>query len=418
MAGLAICGGEATRKTAFPLWPQVDEEAVAAVSLAVRSGNWGGPGAARGAGLVPRGGLVQRFEREMGGYHSADYALAVSSGTTALEVALRALGIGPGDEVVVPGYTNVSSAMCVSLVGATPTFADVEPTTLNVDASRVDDVVGERTRAVVIVHFAGLSANLGALIGLCKRRGIAVVEDAAHAHGSEWEGRRVGAIGDIGALSFQESKNVTTGEGGMVLTNREDLYRLCLSIHDTGKTLEGPWYEHQRVGPNGRFSSLQAALGLWGLRRLDDQVERREANVAYFHRCLDPEWGLQPMSRPRWATRHSHHLIALRIDGAVWEPISRQRWVRALRAEGIPCMVGYGHGVYQNACFERKRGWAERCVQTELACREVIWLPQNVFLASTTDVDEVLGAINKLYHCRAELAVRLRDGTESTRSAQ
>ena len=207
-----------------------------------------------------------------------EYGIACANGTAALEVALRALGVGPGDEVIVPPYTFIATATAPMLIGATPVFCDVDLATLNLDPARLEEAITPRTKAIVPVHFAGLAADMDA-IGQALRRdhGIAVIEDAAHAHGGTWNGRPLGSIGSAATFSFQASKNMTAGEGGLITTNDPAMAEMCESLVWVGRKIGRPWYEHHRLGWNYRLTEFQAALLIAQLERLEEQTARRRA---------------------------------------------------------------------------------------------------------------------------------------------
>src|SRR5690606_28602609 len=237
---LAVNGGEPVRSTPFPAWPTADSADEAALLDVLRSGKWGST----------HGDLVARFEREFAQYQHARFGVCVCNGTLALAAALRAVGVGLGDEVVVPPYTFIASAAAVTFVGAIPVFADIDPDTHLLDPQAVEAVISERTKAVMPVHIAGRPCDMDAFAELGRRHGVAIIEDSAQAHGAEWKGRRVGALGDVGTFSFQTSKNVSAGEGGIVVTNDEALADRLYSIANVGRVRGGGWYEHQHLGYN------------------------------------------------------------------------------------------------------------------------------------------------------------------------
>src|SRR6185312_15761467 len=209
------------------------------------------------------------------------YCVAVANGTAALEVALRALEVRPGDEVILPAYTFVATAAAVLLVGAVPIFADISPDSYELDPKAVAAAIGPRTRVVIPVHIAGCPADLDGTLAVSRRHGLRVLEDAAQAHGAAWRGRPVGALGDLGTFSFQASKNLNAGEGGAIVTNDEALFRRVWSLHNVGRALSDDWrtsgwYQHDILGFNYRLTEFQAALLLAQMSRLEGQMARRE----------------------------------------------------------------------------------------------------------------------------------------------
>src|SRR5690554_1596278 len=269
MNKLALVDGTPVRTKPFPAWPQFDEREVEAVASVVRSGQWG-----RLAGTE-----VAQLEKEFAAAHDAKYALGVTNGTTALEVALLALGIGPGDEVIVPAYTFVASATCVLTVNAIPVFADIDLDTFNIDLDSVRAKITPRTKAIIPVHFAGLPVNMDELLALAREHNLHVVEDTAHGHGAKWRGKGVGSHGEFGAFSFQASKNMNSGEGGIVITNDHELYERANSLHSFGRLSGRPWYEHHMYSGNLRLTEMQAAILRVQLARLPEQNRVRAANA-------------------------------------------------------------------------------------------------------------------------------------------
>ena len=267
---LALDGGPAVRSAPFPSWPVWDERDERAVLEALRSGKWGAHAGTR----------VTEFGRRFAEFHQAQHAVCVTNGTAALEVALRAVGVGPLDEVIIPPYTFVATATAVLAIGAIPVFCDILPETYLIDAADAERRVTPRTRAIVAVHIAGQPADLDAVGAVAGRHGLKVVEDAAQAHGAAWRGRRVGAIGDAGTFSFQSSKNLNAGEGGVVLSDDRAVAERAWSLANVGRIPDGAWYQHEAMGFNLRLTELQGALLLAQMERLPEQFERRERNAA------------------------------------------------------------------------------------------------------------------------------------------
>jgi len=255
------------RTKPWPTWPQWGDEEKQYLQEVLESNEWGGFNE-----------KVAEFEQIFAQRHQAKHCLAVANGTISLEAALRVLGIGPGDEVIVPPYTFIATANAPRLVGATPVFADIEPDTYNLDAAAVEAAIGPKTKAIIPVHFAGHPADLDALLPLAQKHGLAVIEDAAHAHGSTWRGQPIGALGDIGSFSLQASKNLTAGEGGILVTNDDDLALGLWSFVNQGRVPEGIWYEHPNLGSNLRITGWQAAILLAQMKRFEAQLARRMEN--------------------------------------------------------------------------------------------------------------------------------------------
>jgi len=231
LAKLALNGGKPVRTKPFPKWPVFDERELEALKGVLESGFWGIGGSRK-----------KEFEEKFAAYQDAKYGVAVTSGTAALEVSLRALGIGCGDEVIVPPYTFMATVTTVFYVNAIPVFADIDPEAYTIDPKSVESVISERTKAILPVHVSGRPADMDGLLSIAKKYDLFILEDACQAWGSEWRGKRVGAIGNMGTFSFQSSKNITSGEGGIIVTNDEDLYTKAWSLHNCGRRPRGLWY--------------------------------------------------------------------------------------------------------------------------------------------------------------------------------
>ena len=383
MEKLAIKGGKPVRTKPFPSWPVFGEKELRLLREVVESGVWGVGGK-----------MKEKFERKFAELQDAKYALTVANGTLAIEVALRAAGIGKGDEVILPSYTFVGTASPVVYVNAKPVFVDIDPETYCIDPEAVEKAVTERTKAIIPVHVAGQPADMDRLTEIAETYNLTLIEDAAQAHCSEWDGRRVGAIGDMGIFSFQSSKNLNCGEGGAIVTNDDELYSLCWSIHNCGRELGGEWYRHVRLGGNCRMTEFQAAILLAQLDRLEEQSRRREENALYLTERLSAVSGVEPLKRLPKVTRHSYHLYIFRYLESEFEGLSRDRFIEALRAEGIPCSPGYTPLHRMDFLNGRVSG---RLENTERACyREAVWLKQNVLLGTREDMDSIVEAIEKI----------------------
>ena len=250
MSALALTGGNPAKTKPFPAWPQFDERERQALLGVLDSGVW----------WRTPGTQTAKFEREFAAFHQARHGVAVTNGTHALEVALLALGVGPGDEVIVPDYTFVATASAVLMTGAVPVLVDVRPDTYCIDCDQSEAAIGPRTKAVIPVHMGGHPADLDRLTDIAARRGLELIEDCAHAHGSQWRGRAVGTFGRMGTFSFQQSKLMTAGEGGIIITNDDNTERLLRSVHDCGR-MPGQWfYSHYIYGSNYRLSEWQGAI--------------------------------------------------------------------------------------------------------------------------------------------------------------
>ncbi len=265
MAELALNGGKKSKQKAFPVWPQYDAKEHEALREVLESRIW----------WRTPGTKTLEFEKEFACFHGAKHGIAVTNGTAALEVTMSGLGIGAGDEVIVPDFTFVATASAVLYAGALPVTVDVSAETYCLDPQLTEAAITPRTKAIIAVHMGGHPADLDALGELARKKEIALVEDSSHAHATEWKGRRIGALGNAGTFSFQSSKLMTAGEGGIIVTN-DDVFELqARSIHDCGR-MPGEWfYSHFINGSNYRLSEWQGAILSAQLTRLDAQTQRR-----------------------------------------------------------------------------------------------------------------------------------------------
>jgi len=400
LAKLALRGGEPIRTRPFPRWPIYDQRELEALKRVLESGFWGVGGQNK-----------KEFEAKFASYQHAKYGVAVTNGTAALEVSLRALGVGCGDEVIIPPYTFMATAIAVFYVNAIPIFADIDPETYTIDPKSVESVISERTKVILPVHIAGRPADMDALSAIAEKNDLYILEDACQAWGSEWKGRRVGAIGDIGAFSFQSSKNITSGEGGIIVTNDDELYIKVWSLHNCGRLPEGRWYEHHLPGSNYRMTEFQAAILLVQLERYDEHIERRMSNARYLTAHLSRIDGIKPLRDDERVTRNSYHLYIFRFDPEAFGGASKAAFAEALRAEGIPVSVGYSRPLYREPYLDYFKRCPLSCpyygrhmdysrvklpVAERASYREGLWLPQYVLLGSREDMDDIIAAFEKL----------------------
>jgi dTDP-4-amino-4,6-dideoxygalactose transaminase len=383
------------RTRPWPSWPVWDEQDAQALADVVRSGRWFGP----------TGTQVNAFADRWAAYHGAKYAAPCTNGTQAIEIALRAAGVKAGDEVIVPPYTFIASASAVVQINGVPIFADVDPDTGNLDPRAVEAAITERTKAILAVHIGGCPADLDALGEIAARRGLPLLEDAAQAHGAEWRERRVGALGLAGTFSFQASKNLNAGEGGIILTNDERLYDRAWSLINCGRIRQGGWYEHGFLSGNYRMTEWQGAILNSQLRNLDEQTARRNQNALYLAERLQPIPGVTPLKRDPRVTRHAYHLFIFRYDAAQFGGLPRDQFLRALQAEGVPCSPGYTP-LYRSDAFAvdpethpfagRVDYRSLRLPGVERLCDEAVWLGQVLLLAQTEDMDDIVRAVEKI----------------------
>ncbi|MGI6544808.1 MAG: DegT/DnrJ/EryC1/StrS family aminotransferase [Limnochordia bacterium] len=407
MNALAINGGRPIRTKPFPKWPIHDARDVAAVTAVLESGEWW------------FGEKVAEFQRRFAAFHEAKYGVAVANGSVAIEVALKAAGVQPGDEVIVPPLTFVATATAVLNIGAIPVFADIEPQSLGLDPAEAAKVIGPRTKVILPVHLGGVAPNMDDILALAREHGLVVVEDAAQAHGSEWRGKRVGALGTAGTFSFQQSKNLTAGEGGIVLTNNPEVHELAYAYHNVGRKLQSAFYEHAVLGTNYRMTEMQAALLLVQMERMEEQMKRRDDNVHYLFDQVRQIEGLQPVAGSDGCTRCSWFVVRILFDPAVYSGITKPRFCAALRAEGIPANESYTTPLYALDVFKNIRETAPlayeaggrrldystvRCPVAEKLGATYISFHHSAFLGDRSDMDDIAAALRKVYEHRHELA--------------
>lgn len=406
MSTLALLDGTPVRSIPFPQWPVVDETDEKTLLQVLHSGYWG----------RHQGCLTEAFEQRFAEYQGARFGLGVVNGSVAIRLALQAIGIQPGDEVILPPYTFFATASSVVEVNAVPIFADISPETYCLDPKAVEAAISARTRAIIPVHFAGQAAPMDEIMALAERYGLVVIEDAAHAHGAEYRGKRLGSLGELSIFSFQASKTLTSGEGGIILTSDERYERICRSLHTCGRYPEGDWYEHHLMGGNYRMNEFQAALLSSQFNRLEEQLQRREANGLLLNQELAKIPGIQPMKRGHGETRHGYYLYLFRYNPAAFDGLSRQKFLQALNAEGIPCSAGYDRPLYRQPVFiHRSFGpynsaagnypdYARiSCPVSEQACKETIWLNHSLLFGNASDLSDITEAVEKIYNHRADL---------------
>jgi len=401
---LAINGGTRTRTTGFPKWPVYDKREEEALRKVLKSREWG-----------TLGPFVEAFEKKFSRYTGVKEAVAVCNGTVSLEIILRALDIGYGDEVIVPAYTFVATASAVLMVNAVPVFADIHPSSNCIDPDKIEKHITDNTRAVIPVHMAGTPADMDRIGKIAEKSGLAVIEDAAQAHGSEWKGRKAGSLGIAGSFSFQSSKNITAGEGGIITTNDEGVAGACWSIHNAGRKKGEEWYKHYELSGNYRMTEWQAAVLSIQLDRLDNQIGIREDNASYLNSRLKQIPGIEIFEDDPRVTKNTRHLYMFNYIKKEFKGIKKEIFIDALKAEGIPASGGYVP-LYRQPLFRQERvikrlggnvDYSSVVLpQTEKAADQTVWLGQNMLLGSHGDMDDIAEAIIKISDNVDELKMR------------
>ncbi|MGH2350493.1 MAG: DegT/DnrJ/EryC1/StrS family aminotransferase [Chloroflexota bacterium] len=412
MGQLAINGGEPVRTKPWPAWPKPETAMRAAelVTQALTSGKWAGDGPMEGE-------VAARFAA----FSRARHGVCVSSGTTALQTALEAAGIGYGDEVIVPGMTWIATASAVLSTNGVPVFADIDPQTFCLDARSAEAAITPRTKALIPVHVFGAMADMDAIGDVAARHDLRVIEDAAHSHGSQWrcpdgEVRGAGALGDAGCFSFQASKSLSSGEGGIILTDDQDFADRCWSYRNVGRARrEG---QPSVLGFNYRISEVQAATLLAGLEALEEEIAIRDANGQYLNRRLEELPGIRPARRDARVVRQAYYGYIFAYDPQVWDGVPRSRFLAALGAEGIRAGGGFPPVYRMEYWHVRKERFPAAArydptspdyqepncsVTNEMALQRQVTLPHAQLLGTRDDVEDIARAIEKLYERRDEL---------------
>lgn len=405
MAKLAINGGEPLVRKPYMSWPQAGKGEIGRLEQVLQSGKWGV--------LGPQ---VAEFTRQYSAYCDARYAVATSNGTISLELILRSLNIGRGDEVIMPPYTFVATATAVVFTGAVPIFADIEPDTYNLDPASVKAQITPRTKAIIAVHVGGRPSDLDALGKLASEHGLFLIEDAAQAHGSEWRGKRVGALADAGSFSFQASKNLSCGEGGAVVTNSEEIYHKVWSLHHCGREFGNESaYNHTMLGTDGRMSEWQAAILNEQMLRLDSDTAKRMTNASYLSRRLQELDFIETLAEDKRITRNSYHLYIFKYKKDMCQGLPRDKFLAALQAEGVARAVsGYSQPLYtmeflNSETFTKMTGASlpyremVRPVNDLAAYEEGAWFSHTALLGEKEDMDNIADAMQKVAENAAEL---------------
>lgn len=402
MPKLALRGGAAVRTEPFTSWPVYDAREADALSRVLMSRNWGG--------YPCPNTHAREFARAFAEYHGARYGVAVANGTVSLELALKAAGVGCGDEVIVPAYTWEGTAAAALFAGAVPVFVDVDAETYCLDVKLIEAAITPRTKAVVPVHLGFRFTDLDALTQVAERHGLFVLEDCAHAHGARWRGRGAGSIGHAGSFSFQTSKLMTAGEGGIVITSDIDLADQVIRLANCGRPPRRETINRPALGHNYRMTEFQAAVLCAQLERLGEQTERREQNTRLLEEGLRGIEGVTLLPRDeRITTQASYHFV-FKYDAAAFGGVHRNAFVAALNAEGVPCDGRFYEAVYRSSLFEFAGGdypaWAAyrrehpelpHCPVAERAgYEESVWLPHQLFLGDGRDVQDIVAAVVKV----------------------
>ncbi|MFM7188806.1 MAG: DegT/DnrJ/EryC1/StrS family aminotransferase [Armatimonadota bacterium] len=409
---LALHGGPAARRTKHPTWPVFDDSERAALLNVMNSGEWG-----RLAGDV-----TARVETEFAALTTTKHAVAVNSGQTALRLAILALDPPAGAEIICPAYTFIATAMSIVEANCVPVFADIESSSLCLDAKSVESVVTDRTIAIMPVHLGGVPTDMDALLDVAKRHKLSIIEDASHAHLSTWKERQIGSIGSIGCFSLQASKNLNCGEGGLITTNDSTIYARLSALQNNGRMPgDKDRYRHAMLGGNYRMTEFQAAILGCQLERLPSQTAHRFENGLRLNTALMQIAGFSPLPSRVGETCNAYHLYCFAIDSSYFG-VPRDVVLSALRAEGVSCGPGYATLVYEHDAFTKGTfgpytgasvGYTSsldvnraKCPVSEIVAHQTgAWLPMTELMSDHQGIDEILAAFSKVSRLRNQFAI-------------
>lgn len=390
---LAIEGGSPVRNESYPAWPQYDEAEEQALLRALHQGTWW---RATGEENV-------KFEQEFARYHAAEHAVTVANGTCALEIALQACGIQPGDEVIVPAFTFISTSMAVQRIGGIPVAVDVLADTYCIDPKAIKNAINSKTKAIIPVHMCGHFCDMEAILDIADEHHLVVIQDAAHAHGARGpSGKAVGEWGTMACFSFQNFKLMTAGEGGLILCPSEELRERAFLYSNCGRPAKDREYQHVVVGVNARMSEFSAALLRCQLERLESQTIIRDRNATLLSEALEGESGIILQQHTRDAVVHPHYMYMFTLSNEYAAKVDRKYFVDCLIAEGIPAFVAY-QAIYRVPNFSMppcssitREEYIQSCPVTEHIASRGVWIHHRALLGSEQDTLDVAEAIKKV----------------------
>jgi len=410
-SALAILGGQPVRTKPFPAWPiwdkTTDEELVLSV---LRSGKWS------------RNKVVSEFEKKYAELIGAKRCLATTNGTSALLISLHVLGIGAGDEVLVPPYTFIATVDVILLSGAMPIFVDTDPETFQINPDKIEEKITENTKAILPVHILGLPANMYKINAIAKKHNLLVIEDACQAWLAELRNKKVGTFGDLGCFSFQNSKHLPCGEGGAVIGDNDEIMDRAYSYHNFGRPYRSVKGRGNVIlGTKHRMAEYQAAILIAQMKRLEEQTDRRNENSNYLTSRIKDIPGIIPYKLYEGVTRAAYHLYPFRYKKETFNGLSRRKFLSALNAEGIPCSGGYTplnkmsylEDAFNSKNFKKiypkdklnidKYRAQNQCPDNDQLCEEAVWFSQRLLLGTKSDMDDIADAILKIYENRDKL---------------
>ncbi len=405
MEKLALLGGQPVRTMPFAPWPRFDEREREALLAVLESRNWGG--------FPAPNTRARQFATRFAAYHGAQYGICCSNGSISMELALRAVGVEAGDEVIVPPYTWIATAGAPVHINAVPVFVDVSPDNYCLDPELVEAAITPRTRAIIPVHLGASMADMDRLMEIAAKHDLVVIEDCAHMHGAFWRGRGAGSIGHFGSFSFQSSKLMTAGEGGMVTTSNREYYEKVESLANCSRKEPGyDSFDGFLFGWNARISELQAAVLLGQLARLDEETKYRAKGAQYLRERLKEIPGLTPITPDPRITQEGAYQFIFKYDREQMNGIPRDTFLKAVAAEGVDLGGSFYIPIYESPLFnvtaaewpairerygDRIPGNKIDCpVSSKAAYEEAIWLHYPHLMGTQADLDDIIAALAKV----------------------
>ncbi len=335
------------------------------------------------SGMIAQGPKVSEFEEKFAQWIGTKYGISTSSGTTALHTALLACGIGEGDEVITVGFTFAATSNSVLYTGARPVFVDIDEDTFTMDPSKIEDAITDKTKAILVVQLYGQSADMDPILDIAHKHNLLVIEDAAQAHGAEYKGRKVGTLGDVACFSFYPTKNMTTGEGGMITTDNKEIAKMARIYRAHGSSVK---YHHDYLGYNFRSTDIAAAIGLAQLKKIDSFNDKRNENASYLTDGLKDVNGVVPPV-VKEGNKHVFHQYTIKVDG------DRDKWLDFLNEKGIGCGVYYPIPLYNQKLY-KDLGYNQSCPVTDKIVDEVISLPVHPSLTKD-ELDTIISVVKE-----------------------
>ena len=393
MNQLAIFGGQPLITGEWPKWPISGEREKELLNEVLSGDIWGG------TGMGPK---IRELNEKFAQYCETKYGAAVVNGTVSIELILKAWGVGEGDEVIVPAATFMATSIAVHNVGATVVYVDIEHDTLNIDPKKFESAITGKTKAVIPVHIGGHPCDMDKINKIAKKHNIKVLEDAAQAHGAIYKGRKVGSLGDASSFSFQQSKNLQSGEGGIVLSDDKELIdTIHFSLGKFGRGIRENYsgHIHYRLGGNSCYTEIQAAIALAQLERLEEQTQKRAENAQKLYALLEGIKGIETINWQPYCDRHGHHLFLIRFKSEEFENVKRGQFLAAINKEGVLTSSFYPMALYNQPLYKTEKNISmkyEPCPVAEKACNEVIFIEQNLLLADESKMEQIAQAFRKV----------------------